>query len=66
SWSQRKRLASIGAPCAVKPDVDNFAKQVADALEGVAYPNDSRITDVVTRKRYGSTASLIIEVGPAS
>lgn len=33
-------------------DVDNLAKLVMDALEGVAYANDSQIADLRIVKRY--------------
>lgn len=37
----------------VKPDWDNLCKSVCDGMEGVIYTNDSRIVDVIFRKRYG-------------
>lgn len=39
-------------PC-VKPDADNIAKLVADALNGVVYKDDSQITTMVSNKFYG-------------
>lgn len=36
-----------------KPDVDNMEKLLLDALEGFLWPNDSQITTMVTRKRWG-------------
>jgi len=37
-----------------KPDWDNLAKSLTDALEGLFWTNDSRVTDAVIRKRYGT------------
>lgn len=37
---------------AVKPDVDNVAKTIMDALSKVAYKDDSQIVDLVIKKRY--------------
>ncbi len=36
-----------------KPDLDNCAKAIFDALEGILYVNDSRFVDKVLHKRYG-------------
>lgn len=65
SWSKRRREEAIRqeAPVAVKPDVDNFLKQVMDALEGVAFENDSRVCYVVVRKLYSDRPRLWIAVG---
>ena len=35
-----------------KPDVDNIAKAVCDALNGVAYKDDSQVVDLTVRKYY--------------
>lgn len=35
-----------------KPDWDNLGKAVTDALEGLVFENDSRLVDVMVRKRY--------------
>ena len=34
-----------------KPDVDTLKKIIADALEGIAYRNDSQIAELLVRKR---------------
>ena len=38
-----------------RPDVDNLAKAVYDAIEGIIYANDSQITVAVVRKRWEVT-----------
>lgn len=57
SWSKRKQIAAakgeIGAT--KKPDADNVLKAVKDAMNGIVYTDDSRVTDVVIRKRYSPT-----------
>lgn len=35
-----------------KPDVDNIAKVICDALNGLAYKDDKQIVDLDVRKRY--------------
>lgn len=37
---------------AVKPDVDNYVKTVLDALNGVAFRDDSQIVELSVRKVY--------------
>ncbi len=38
-----------------KPDADNIAKAVCDALNGIAYHDDAQIVDLFVRKRYTDT-----------
>lgn len=46
-----KKLAGIIRPT-IKPDFDNVVKIVADALNKIAYYDDSQIVDSITRKFY--------------
>lgn len=55
SVSKKKRAALIDAPYPHKPDCDNICKSVLDALNGIAYDDDSQVTMVVVRKKYGET-----------
>ncbi|NDD52854.1 RusA family crossover junction endodeoxyribonuclease [bacterium] len=43
-------------PCTKKPDLDNLYKAVADALNGIAYIDDSQIIKVVASKEYSPTS----------
>lgn len=54
SWSKAKRAAAAAGNLypTVKPDADNVAKVVCDALNGVAYHDDSQVVECVVRKRY--------------
>ena len=36
-----------------KPDVDNLAKSVLDALEGIIYVNDAQVISLIVTKDYG-------------
>jgi Holliday junction resolvase RusA-like endonuclease len=49
-----------------KPDADNLAKFVMDALNGVYYKDDSQICALHVVKRYGDEASVRIELEYAS
>lgn len=44
-----------------KPDADNLIKAVTDALNGLAYVDDSQIVYMVVQKRYGEKARTVIE-----
>ena len=45
-----------------KPDIDNIVKVVADALNGVAYHDDTQIVYVVAKKAYSAMEGLDITV----
>jgi len=50
----------------MKPDLDNYLKNVSDACERFVYSNDSQITTVIAKKRFGSPPriELLIEEDP--
>ena len=56
-----------GAPVlhVYKPDSDNLAKFVLDALNGTYYRDDSQIYDLSVHKRYGDVDSVRIELQEA-
>lgn len=61
SISKKKRAELLkGSPVTKKPDVDNIAKIVADALNKVAYDDDSQICNLEITKQYGEQEKLII------
>jgi len=43
-----------------RPDWDNYAKLVMDALEKYAYHNDSQITTAIVQKRFGEPPRIEI------
>jgi len=45
-----------------KIDTDNIAKTILDALNGVAYRDDSQITDLIVKKRYGEIPKVHVEI----
>lgn len=47
---QKLQLAIL--PC-VKPDVDNIAKIILDALNGIAYEDDKQVVSLTVDKIYG-------------
>jgi len=62
SWSKRKRLEMAGAWCCSKPDADNIAGAVMDAL----FEDDAAVVVVTCRKLWGATAELRIEIRTAT
>jgi Holliday junction resolvase RusA-like endonuclease len=53
SWSKRKKqLALSGDLIPGKPDLDNVAKAVLDALNGVVYQDDKQVIRLVIEKSY--------------
>lgn len=53
SWSKRKQLQALdGEVIPGKPDLDNVAKAVLDALNGVIYADDKQVIKLVAEKRY--------------
>lgn len=62
SWSKKKTAAHIGQPHLQKPDFDNIAKLVSDALNGIAYKDDSQICYGVVQKRWADVAETVVTV----
>ena len=56
SFSNKKQgLCMIGKIMPlVKPDIDNVAKTIMDALNGVAYNDDKQVTHLCIIKQYGT------------
>ena len=62
SWSAKKTREVLGQPHTQKPDKDNVEKLVLDALNGIAYPDDSQVWDGGTRKIWGAVAKTVVTV----
>lgn len=45
-----------------KPDCDNIAKIIADALNKIAYKDDNQITHLEVIKKYGSEDKVEVEI----
>lgn len=67
SWSQKKRVAaSEGKVRATKkPDLDNIAKGVLDACNGVLFFDDGQIVALTVRKLYHAVPCVIVAVRDA-
>lgn len=60
SWSKNKRLALKGKGHIIRPDLDNLEKTVLDALNGIAWKDDSQVCDVVKVKKWANEGSTEI------
>ena len=52
----------IYIPHTSKPDLDNLAKSVLDALNGLAYTDDSQISFLQVSKIYGNEPKVTIRI----
>lgn len=48
-----------------KPDTDNIAKAILDALNGIAFDDDSRVVDLNVQKVYGSAGKVVVKIEEA-
>ncbi|WP_299084869.1 RusA family crossover junction endodeoxyribonuclease [uncultured Paraglaciecola sp.] len=64
SWPKWKRQAALAGDIAptVKPDDDNIAKIVRDALNGVLFADDQQVISSTDDKRYGEKPHLRVIV----
>lgn len=65
SVSKKKRaemLSGITKPVTVSKDIDNLAKAVLDALNGIAYDDDRQVVALIARKEYAEEAKTIVKL----
>ena len=63
SWSKAKREQARKLEILPgKPDCDNIAKSICDALNGVAYTDDRLICRLDVRKQYGTVPMVVVIV----
>lgn len=62
SWSKKKReQATLGIYRPTKkPDADNIAKAICDALNGIAYKDDSQVVRLVVDKFYSDSDGYVM------
>jgi Holliday junction resolvase RusA-like endonuclease len=64
SWSMKKQQQAILGfikPIS-KPDCSNYLKGIEDALNGIAYHDDSQLVLVIVRKKYSAEPRVEIRV----
>ena len=64
SFSKNKRELALGGFIRpqVKPDCDNIAKNINDALNGIAFPDDKQIATLVVRKWYADKENVTVNI----
>lgn len=64
SWPKKRQAAALAGEIHPigKPDADNIAKSVGDGCNGIVWTDDSRITELTVRKRYGAVPGLHVVV----
>ena len=62
SWSKRKQAEAeeMSLLPLTRPDLDNVAKAVLDALNGIAYKDDSSVVDLRISKCYGAIPCVAV------
>jgi len=68
SWSKKRRREAIEGACnhIGKPDADNVGKLVADALNGIAYKDDSQVAELIVRKAYDAENRIEIKISSSA
>jgi Endodeoxyribonuclease RusA. len=64
SFSKKKKAAAEAGQLrpTSKPDVDNYAKSIKDALKNVIWKDDSQVVDLHISKWYSETPRVEIEI----
>lgn len=67
SWSRKKREAALSGAVRPtgKPDLDNAAKLILDALNKIAWVDDSQVVRLTARKRYADAAQTVVNIAEA-
>lgn len=60
SWTKKKKEEAKWHTS--KPDTDNLVKSIKDALNGVAYKDDSQVCYIQARKQYARFEGIKIEI----
>ena len=61
-YHKTKRGVKVTAPEIPRQDVDNVAKAVLDALNGVAWVDDTQVARLVIEKSYGDEGRTTVEI----
>lgn len=63
SWSNSKHLKAekgLIMPTSRNGDLDNIAKSILDALNGLVYEDDSQVTMLMISKQYGADPYVVV------
>lgn len=62
SWSKLKRHEFFAKESLTKPDVDNIAKCILDACNGIAYKDDAQVNSLYISKCYGPCDVTLVSI----
>ena len=64
SWTKKKKAAAVSGELlpTSRPDIDNYAKLVCDALNGIIWHDDSQITTLTLSKEYSGDPAITLYV----
>lgn len=64
SWSNKKRLAALSGEIhpTSKPDLDNVAKGILDAMNEVVFKDDKQVVELSLSKHYALNSQAVVEV----
>jgi len=64
SLSEKKKRSCLSGetPHIKKPDIDNITKVVMDALNKIAYEDDSQVVEINVMKRYCEQEMLVVQI----
>ncbi len=68
SWTKKRREAALNEAVrpVSRPDIDNIAKGVMDALNGIAYDDDAQVVQLTVSKRYGEHEGVLVQISTIS
>lgn len=63
-FSKKKKEQALAGQIrpTVKPDCDNIAKNINDALNGIVYPDDKQITSLLVNKYYSANEYVNVKI----
>ena len=66
SWPSWKRMAALSGAVGHtgRPDLDNIAKAVSDALNGIVYQDDGQVIEMRFCKKYAHRPAVEVKVTP--
>lgn len=64
SWSKKRQEAALAGELypMVKPDLDNVAKAILDACNGIVWADDKQVVELRITKRYAHRDSVLVQV----
>lgn len=64
TWSKKKREQALNGYIKpkVKPDCDNVIKVILDALNTIAYYDDTQVISVTCRKKYAEEGTVFVKI----